>query len=214
MNLIYHFMKVFYTLLYHPFAWSYDWVASLVSLNQWQNWIQVILPYLEGQYILELGPGPGHLQKNLSQQNLHVFGLDESPQMLKRTAQRLHGHKLVVRLIRGLAEDMPFQRASFDSLFATFPAAFILSQKTALEAARVLKPGGRLVVLAAAWITGRSLPARLTSLLYLITGQSSPDEKQFELFLAPYRQAGFEIEIKKVPTPSAMLWLLVGTRLI
>src|SRR5687767_6312726 len=32
------FMRVFFHLLYHPFAFTYDLVAAVVSFGQWKNW--------------------------------------------------------------------------------------------------------------------------------------------------------------------------------
>ena len=36
-----------YELLYHPLAWSYDWVAALVSAGKWRDWVLTSLPYLK-----------------------------------------------------------------------------------------------------------------------------------------------------------------------
>ena len=58
-------MRVFFHLLYHPFAFTYDLVAAVVSFGQWKNWGQSILPFIDGTRILELGHGPGHLQRFL-----------------------------------------------------------------------------------------------------------------------------------------------------
>lgn len=44
--LIRTFMRVFFHLLYHPFAFTYDLVAAVVSFGQWKNWGQSILPLL------------------------------------------------------------------------------------------------------------------------------------------------------------------------
>ncbi|HRJ76215.1 MAG TPA: hypothetical protein PLX90_09465, partial [Anaerolineales bacterium] len=72
------FMRIFFYLLYHPFAFAYDFVAAFVSFGQWKNWGRSILPFISGTHILELGHGPGHLQRFLLNANLTLFGLDES----------------------------------------------------------------------------------------------------------------------------------------
>ena len=61
MNLIQRFMRFFFHLLYHPFAFTYDLVAATVSFGDWKNWVYSILPFINGTRILELGHGPGHL---------------------------------------------------------------------------------------------------------------------------------------------------------
>ena len=59
------FLRFFFHLLYHQFAWTYDWVAAGVSLGRWNEWVRSILPYMQEGRILELGHGPGHLQAEL-----------------------------------------------------------------------------------------------------------------------------------------------------
>ena len=57
-------LRIFFQLLYHPFAWAYDLVAGLVSLGRWKSWVLCGLPLLAGR-VLEIGFGPGHLQAAL-----------------------------------------------------------------------------------------------------------------------------------------------------
>lgn len=54
-------LKTFFYLLYHRFAWAYDFVATSVSVGMWDEWVFSVLPALEGPIVLELGHGPGHL---------------------------------------------------------------------------------------------------------------------------------------------------------
>jgi ubiquinone/menaquinone biosynthesis C-methylase UbiE len=83
------FMRAFFHLLYHPFAFTYDIVAAVVSFGQWKNWGRSILPFISGTRILELGHGPAHLQRFLltlkersgRDRNLTLFAIDESAQM-------------------------------------------------------------------------------------------------------------------------------------
>src|SRR4030066_831542 len=98
----------FFKLLYHSYAWTYDWVASIVSLGAWQNWVKTVLPYLDGPRTLELGFGPGHLQVMLQQKGIAVYGLDESSQMCRITRRRLTGLGLQMKLICGNAQALPF----------------------------------------------------------------------------------------------------------
>src|ERR1044071_5715646 len=74
-------LKVFFQLLYHQFAFTYDLVAATVSFNRWKDWVLSVLPFIEGKRLLEMGHGPGHLQRILLSQNLLTVGIDESAQM-------------------------------------------------------------------------------------------------------------------------------------
>ena len=104
-----HFLRIFFHLLYHPFAWSYDLVAWTVSLGRWKDWVKSVVPFIEGTRVLELGHGPGHLQRILRDLNLLTVGLDESRQMGNLAKKRLvQSGYTQPRLVRGLAQSLPF----------------------------------------------------------------------------------------------------------
>jgi len=146
MHILSRFLRVFFILLYHSFAWTYDLVAWTVSSGRWRDWGKSVIPFIEGTRVLELGHGPGHLQRTMRDLGLLPFGLDESRQMgLLAKKRLLHRGYTQVNLIRGLGQDLPFSASSFDTIVATFPAGYIFEQRTLLEARRVLKNGGRLI---------------------------------------------------------------------
>src|SRR5688572_31722362 len=97
--LIRRFMRVFFRLLYHPFAFTYDLVAAAVSFGHWRDWVMSVLPFIQGTRVLELGHGPGHLQHALLNRGLFTVGLDESAQMGLLARRRLG---TVFKLTRGL----------------------------------------------------------------------------------------------------------------
>jgi ubiquinone/menaquinone biosynthesis C-methylase UbiE len=154
MNLTQRFTRAFFRLLYHPFAFTYDLVAAAVSFNQWKNWIFSILPLIEGTHTLELGHGPGHLQRILLNQGLVTFAIDESAQMGKLAKRRLGDSH---NLIRALAQQIPFADESFNSVIATFPTEYIFDGQTLSGIKRVLRKDGKLIVLLAAWPKSRIL---------------------------------------------------------
>ena len=96
------FLRVFFKLLYHQFAFTYDLVAAAVSFNRWKDWVMEVIPFIEGTRILEIGHGPGHLQRVLLSRNLVAVGIDESSQMGRLTKHRTDGS---AHLTRGLAQD-------------------------------------------------------------------------------------------------------------
>ena len=163
-----------FTRFYREFAWTYDTVAALVSGNRWRIWALAALPYLRGR-VLELGCGTGNLQRALAEQPdfLAPIGLDVSPQMLTLTRRKL-ASGTTARLLRADARALPFPLAVFDTLVATFPSEYIMAPATLAEARRVLRPGGRLVVVLAAQFTDDGLYQRAVALAYRLTLQRSP----------------------------------------
>jgi ubiquinone/menaquinone biosynthesis C-methylase UbiE len=183
-------LRLFFKLLYNQFAWTYDWVASIVSLGSWQTWITSVLPYLDGPRILEIGFGPGHLQVALTQKGITIYGLDESHQMAHIAHRRLTNMGLRPNLIRGEAQTLPFSGNCFNQVVITFPAESILNRSSLSEIRRVLVDGGRAIMLPMAWITGRKPLERLAAWVNRITGEAPEwDEKS----LKPLKTTGFEV---------------------
>jgi ubiquinone/menaquinone biosynthesis C-methylase UbiE len=176
------FMRFFFRLLYNQLAWTYDLVACVVSLGQWNAWGRTAIPYLRGERVLELAHGPGHLLVALAARGLAPVGLDRSPHMGRLARRRLRRAGLPVPLVRARAQALPFCDGCFGSAVATFPTEFIVDSATLQEMARVLRTpepaegrsGGRLVVVAWARLTGHDLLSRFIGWLYRVTGQGEP----------------------------------------
>lgn len=205
------FMRFFFNLLYHPFAFTYDLVAAVVSFGQWKKWGQSVTPYIEGTHILELGHGPGHLQRFLltslpaGNRNLTLFAIDESVQMGKLAIRRIGTSQ---KLARSLAQALPFQHESFDSVISTFPTEYIFSQQTLSEVKRVLRNRGRLIVLPAAW--PKSI---LLKWLYQITGEtpSKLDDALISRFKQPFILAGFKTDIQTIEVKSNIVLIIIAS---
>lgn len=199
-------LRYFFYLLYHPFAWSYDLVAWIVSLGQWKQWIRTTLPYTIGSRVLELGHGPGHLQLELAGQCVSTVGIDRSPQMGLLAKRKLSRAMLDPQLVRADGRRLPFATASFDHVVATFPTQYITEASTLSEARRLLRSHGTLVLLPAAWITGRGLPSRAAAWLFRATGQAGEwTWKSSDIF----RRAGYTVEEVRVALPGSEVMLLV-----
>jgi len=206
-------LRLFFYLLYHPFANTYDLVAWTVSLGRWKDWVQTVVPFIKGEHVLELGYGSGHLQRLLLDLGLFAVGLDESRQMgylaKKRTTQNGDTR---ARLVRGLGECLPFPQDSFDTILATFPTNYIFEGQTLLEVRRTLKNGGRFVVLPVALITGKKTVERLAAWVFRVTGQapSEPIESVGDELKKPFLEAGFQVEIHQVEVKSSLVLILVA----
>lgn len=162
------------------------------------------IPFIEGTRVLEIGHGPGHLQRVLLSRGLVAVGIDESAPM-GRLAKRNLRRAAVARsqstsssaaadrtasdqatpasksdytqtnLTRGVAQRLPFPNEAFHTVAATFPAEYIFDPVTLTEAWRVLAPGGRFVILPGAVITGRGGVDRLLAWIFRITGETPPN---------------------------------------
>jgi SAM-dependent methyltransferase len=96
--------------------------------------------------------------------------IERSPQMLAATRARLERHGLLdaVALQPGLAQELPYADASFDSVVSTFPTDYIFDTATLSQIGRVLIRDGRLIVVLGA----RLIPSRNLLLLPLVGLQS------------------------------------------
>jgi SAM-dependent methyltransferase len=211
-NLLRPLLKGCFYLLYHPFAWSYDLVAATVSAGRWKKWVLNTAPFLTGPRILELGHGPGHLQTHLAAENRMIFGVDRSRQMGRITYRRLAKLAAVPRLTRASADALPFPSAQFDTVAATFPTEYISDPATMQEIYRVLAPGGKMIVLLSAWITGSSLLDRGLARLFAITGQSRPVISTGDSALQCLKELGFVARITWVELPASRLLLLIAEK--
>jgi ubiquinone/menaquinone biosynthesis C-methylase UbiE len=211
LRLISGFLRIFFRLLYHSFAWTYDAVAWIVSLGRWTAWISSAMPFIQGPHVLELGHGPGHLQVDLARQGIFAFGLDESRQMGRQAFFRIKKFTQP-KLIRSRAENLPFPDATFDTVVATFPTEYIALPATLHEISRVLEPGGRLVILLAAWISGKSLLEKAAAFLFKITGQVPSADTHFQNLLQPFLAAGYLSRLEWIEQHSSRLLLVIAEK--
>lgn len=202
-------LRVFFDLLYTRMAWAYDLVAWTSSMGQWRSWQQVALDGLPPGRVLELGHGPGYVLLDLGLLGSTAYGVDTSPQMSRLAARRLRRQGRPARLARASAAALPFLGASFDAVVSTFPSEYILNERTAREARRVLRPGGCLVIVPSAEITGSGPQDRFVRWLYSVTRQA---EGVTEAWLEPLRRAGFTVEAEQVRLDRADVWKVFACR--
>jgi len=208
LRLLRPFLRFFFKLLYGPMAFTYDLVAAMVSLGRWRSWVLAALPYLTGPRILEVGHGPGHLQAALLEAGKVAVGLDFSPQMGQMAMKRL-SNKQNPRLVRGAGQALPFLSVSFDQVVSTFPSEFIADKNTITEILRVLRPGGKAVIMLGAWITGRGLSDRGAAWLFRVTGQAP---EWSDRYLAPLKDMGFDARVEWLEGRGSRILMIIAEK--
>ena len=107
-----------------------------------------------GESLLDIGCGPGILTYEMSEEvgpSGKINGLDISATMLDLATNRCATRDWV-SLTPGRAEELPFPECSFDAVVAVQVYEYVEDIETALkEAFRVLKQGGRIVILDTDW---------------------------------------------------------------
>jgi arsenite methyltransferase len=112
-----------------------------------------------GEYGLDIGPGPGFIACELAQAvgpSGRIATVDVNPAMLGLTQHRARRHGLEDRLEfhHADATSLPLPADSLDFVVAVQVYEYVADLERALaEARRVLRPGGRLVIIDTDWDT-------------------------------------------------------------
>jgi SAM-dependent methyltransferase len=190
--------------LYNEFAWAYDKVSYLVSRGEWRRWQQAALPRLRGPRILDIGFGTGDLFSEMRNQGYLCYGVELSPSMLKMAKRK----GVEVPLCQARAQDMPFRDGAFDSLVSTFPSSFILDPQAQREMARLLAPGGRLVVVDEGRLLGRDPCSRFLNWAREITSGDGSLVQLCEVLLG----TGLELQVEEERSERSRVGVIVGTK--
>jgi SAM-dependent methyltransferase len=128
-----------------------NWSAEEPSWGIWgipESEVGMLPADLEGRDTIELGCGTAYVSAWLARRGARPVGIDNSPAQLEtaRAFQEEFGLEFLLHL--GDAEELPFPDASFDFAISEYGASIWCDPyKWIPEAARVLRPGGRLVFL-------------------------------------------------------------------
>jgi len=166
---------------------------------------------LEGLDAIELGCGTGYISAWMTRRGARVVGIDNSPKQLETATRLQREHDLDFPLLLGNAEKVPYPDASFDFAISEYGAALWADPYAWVpEAARLLRPGGRLVMLTNGLLAYLTMPDietdgpaddRLKRPLFGMhrtVWADEPDAVEFHLahgdWIRLFRASGIEVE--------------------
>ena len=106
-----------------------------------------------GQSVLDIGTGTGALALAFAGRGNRVVGLDPSPEMLEQARRRAESGGLALTFEQRGAEATGLPDAAVDAVSAATCWHWFDRPRAAEECARVLKPGGLLLIAAMDWHT-------------------------------------------------------------
>jgi SAM-dependent methyltransferase len=128
-----------------------NWATADATWGIWdvpESQVGALAVDLQGKEAIELGCGTAYVSSWMARRGARVVGIDNSAAQLA-TARRLQiEHGLEFPLLHGNAEAVPYPDASFDFAISEYGACLWADPyRWVPEAARLLRPGGRLVFL-------------------------------------------------------------------
>ena len=117
--------------------------------KSWKAMAEALLRLMPPQIIADLGAGDGSFSLLLAQNAEKVIAVDSSAKMIEFAREQAHrNHVSNVEYRLGDMEELPIQNASVDIVFFSQSLHHALHPDRAIcEAARILKPGGRIAIL-------------------------------------------------------------------
>jgi len=131
----------------------YDFLNHLLSFNfdrKWRKEVMKMVNSSKSLTVLDVCTGTGDIAIGLKSLEHKVFGIDISGEMLRFAMRKAEKKKLTdgLFLVRGDALFLPFKEETFDLVTIGFGLRnFTSCEKGISEMVRVLKRGGRLLIL-------------------------------------------------------------------
>jgi SAM-dependent methyltransferase len=156
-------------------AWA-EWATEYVEPGErawrlgpgeetWGTWdlpesaLHLLPDDLEGKDTIELGCGTGYVSAWLARRGARPVGIDNSEEQIA-TARRLQAeHDIDFPILHGNAETVPYPDGSFDLAISEYGASIWADPyRWVPEAARLLRPDGRLIFLVNGLILALAMP--------------------------------------------------------
>jgi SAM-dependent methyltransferase len=118
-----------------------------------------LLDGVDGLDAIELGCGTAYISAWLARRGARPVGIDNSPKQLETAMRLQREHGIDFPLLLGNAERVPYPDASFDLAISEYGACLWADPYAWIpEAARLLRPGGRLVFLTNGYLLALAAP--------------------------------------------------------
>jgi SAM-dependent methyltransferase len=129
-----------------------NWSTDDITWGIWsipETDVRLLPDDVSGMDVIELGCGTAYVSAWLARRGARPVGIDNSPRQLEAARAFQQEFGLEFPLILGNAENVPLPDASFDLAVSEYGAAIWADPYLWIpEAARLLRPGGRLMFLA------------------------------------------------------------------
>lgn len=142
------------TRMFDTISGKYDGLNRVISFGidvKWRKKVVRMIRDIKPDAVLDIATGTGDLAINLAQTGAKkIVGLDISSGMLEIGKRKVAGKGLgdTIEMVLGDSEDLPFDNNSFDAVTVAFGVRnFENLEKGLAEICRVLRPGGRFVIL-------------------------------------------------------------------
>ena len=200
--------------LHNPRA--YDWLARAMTLGGERKFRRRTLDLAElgsGEAVLDVGCGTGTLLIEAAKRvgpTGSAHGIDRSVEMLAHARAKAASQGVSATFAENSSDHLPFPDASFDAVFCTLtlhhlPAS--MQRATLVEMRRVLRPGGRMVIVDMQRPTNFSAVFSHIGLVHRFRSRATlPDWQMIEELLT---QLGVKLE-RREPVWGKTVCALVG----
>ena len=185
---------------------SMEWVTEWAAFQHWRQRLWTLVP--SGR-ILEVGVGTG---KNFTYHRSpdNVIGIDISDRMLVKARQKAGDGDFDIQLHQADAQRLGFADNSFDAAVATFVFCSVPDAVRGLrELGRVVKPGGKIVLLEHVRINQPAIIGKLMDWLDpLVVRLMGPHINRRTV--ENVKKAGLEVEYVEILAPRGLVKLIAA----
>jgi ubiquinone/menaquinone biosynthesis C-methylase UbiE len=159
------------------------YAEAVRHLPVWRSWLEQALPHIRGPRVLEVSFGTGYLLTQYAG-HFEAFGIDYNMRMIRLTQQSLRSRGVTAHLQQADVAALPYGDGTFDTVVNTMAFSGYPDGYAAMaEMHRVLRPGGRLVLIDINYPRDGNRPGILLTRLWITLGDIVRDlEPLFQAF--------------------------------